>query len=112
MLLVLGVEVRTRRRKCRPFALGHGMNVQGVFAGRQVFEIQPDGDTAFGFGQDSGAHALPLAILQIVGDRCGGRTQNWVVRSGITATYLVMVPQAIRSPALPAGSDFKSSALA
>jgi len=45
----------------------------------------------------------------------GGAATNDAIVPGDTAVdqdYFVMVPQAMRSPALPAGSDFMSSALA
>jgi hypothetical protein len=56
-----------------------------------------------------GSLNLAKSLLARVSGKGAGPRADYVSTAG---AYLLITPQAIRSPALPAGSDFMSSALA
>src|SRR5208282_2071839 len=65
MLLAIGIEVPSRRLEIRGVALRILMKVDGMFAGRKIFEIDFHSDSRGGFPQNRGAHHLALSILEL-----------------------------------------------
>jgi hypothetical protein len=61
MFLSIGIEVRSGRLEIGRFALRVLMKVDGMFAGRQILEIQFDSDSRAGSQNGCGAHGLPWA---------------------------------------------------
>lgn len=63
--VVFGIEVRARGFKIGRIAFRILMDVNGVFAGRKIFDVQNDFHAGGSGSQKAGAHALPLSIDQI-----------------------------------------------
>lgn len=78
--VVFGVEVRARGFEIGWIAFRILMDVNGMFAGRKIFDAQRDFYAGGSGSQNSGAHALSLRIDQIHGDGFGGGMGMGVLR--------------------------------
>jgi len=74
------IEVRTRGFEVGRFAKGVLVNVDGVCAGRKIFDVESDFDAGGRGGQEGGADALPLGINEIDGNGLGGGMGMGVLR--------------------------------
>jgi hypothetical protein len=63
VVLLLRIEVRARGGESWRLAFCHLVNVEGVLAGRQVFQVEPDLNSALLLGKRRGADALSFRIL-------------------------------------------------
>jgi hypothetical protein len=67
MVLLVRIEVWTGRSESWSFTFGDLVNVGGMFAGRQVLEVEHnrDAETALALGNGGRAKALSLRISQL-----------------------------------------------
>ena len=78
--MVFGVEVRACGFEIGRIAFRILMDVNGMFAGRKIFDIQRDFDAGGSGSQQSGAHALTLSIDQIHRDGFAGGMRMDILR--------------------------------
>ena len=68
-----GVEMRARGSEARRIALGDLMDVNGVFAGREIFDVQGDFYPLAGARKYGGSHDLAFRIFEFDSDGfCAG----------------------------------------
>src|SRR3982074_2653254 len=65
MLLAIGIEMRSRGLEVRGIALRVLMKVDGMYARRQILEIDLHSDSGAGLPQNRGTHGLALSILKV-----------------------------------------------
>src|SRR5208282_4392458 len=65
MLLPIGIEMPARGLEVRSLALRILMKVYGMFAGRQILEIDFHPDPRTRFPQNRGPHNLALSVLEL-----------------------------------------------
>ena len=65
----VGIEVRTGRLEVGPFAFGELVDVEGVFAGRKVFDVELDANAVRSLGEGGAADDLILSVFDFNGER-------------------------------------------
>lgn len=78
--VVFGVEVRARGFEIGWIAFRILMDVNGMFSGRKIFDVQRDFDAGGSGSQKSAAHALAPSIDQIHGDGFAGGMGMGILR--------------------------------
>jgi len=73
VVAAVGIEMRTGGLEVRAFALGELVDVEGVFAGRKIFDVELDADAVRSLGKRCAADDLILSVFDFDGERLGGR---------------------------------------
>ena len=74
----IGIEMRPGGLEVGSFALGELMDVERVFAGRKVFDVEFDPYSVGSIGERSGADDLILGVFNVYDQRLGWRRRGGV----------------------------------
>ena len=77
----IGIEMRPGGLEVGSFALGELMDVERVFAGRKVFDVELDPHSVWSIGKRSGADDLILGVFNVYDQRLGWRRRGGVADS-------------------------------